>query len=120
MDIHTPTHAVSKGSKVQPMQGESSAKNAGTPGVSIVLEDRSHSKANPTKARAEGLNFWYGTNQALKNIDLSIPDRQVTALIGPSGCGKSTFLRCFNPVSYTHLTLPTTDVVCCYRGGAGE
>jgi phosphate transport system ATP-binding protein len=78
------------------MQGESSAQNAGTPGVSIVLEDRSHSKANPTKARAEGLNFWYDTNQALKNIDLSIPDRQVTALIGPSGCGKSTFLRCFN------------------------
>ena len=36
------------------------------------------------------------TKQALKNINLPIPERTVTALIGPSGCGKSTLLRCFN------------------------
>ena len=38
----------------------------------------------------------YGDKQALKDVDLDIPPRQVTALIGPSGCGKSTFLRCLN------------------------
>jgi phosphate transport system ATP-binding protein len=43
-----------------------------------------------------GLNAWYGEKQALKGIDLDIPERQVTAFIGPSGCGKSTFLRCLN------------------------
>jgi phosphate transport system ATP-binding protein len=48
------------------------------------------------KASVEGLSFWYGTKQALKNLNLPIVERRVTALIGPSGCGKSTFLRCFN------------------------
>ena len=42
------------------------------------------------------LNLFYGTNQALKNINLSIPAKAVTALIGPSGCGKSTLLRTLN------------------------
>ncbi len=46
--------------------------------------------------KAEGLNLWYGTNQALKNICMDIPERQITALIGPSGCGKSTFLKTLN------------------------
>ena len=78
------------------MQGESTSPSAGPPSVSITVEDRKAVRANPPKARAEALNFWYGSNQALKGIDLSIPEHQVTALIGPSGCGKSTFLRCFN------------------------
>lgn len=42
------------------------------------------------------LNLFYGDFQALKDIDLSIKDKTITALIGPSGCGKSTFLRCIN------------------------
>lgn len=67
-----------------------------TPSISVVMDDRRTIRANPPKATAEGLNFWYGQNQALKNINLTIPENQVTALIGPSGCGKSTFLRCFN------------------------
>lgn len=41
-------------------------------------------------------SFFYGNNQALKNINLRIPEKRVTAFIGPSGCGKSTLLRCFN------------------------
>lgn len=45
---------------------------------------------------ARNLNLWYGTNQALKNINLSIPQKKITALIGPSGCGKSTFLKTLN------------------------
>nr|WP_083537604.1 phosphate ABC transporter ATP-binding protein PstB [Pseudoxanthomonas mexicana] len=48
------------------------------------------------RAQVENLNFYYGSFQALKSVNLAIADRQVTALIGPSGCGKSTLLRCFN------------------------
>ena len=44
----------------------------------------------------KNLNLYYGTNQALKNINLEINEHEVTALIGPSGCGKSTFLRTLN------------------------
>lgn len=44
----------------------------------------------------EGLDFYYGNAHILKNIDLEIPENQVTAFIGPSGCGKSTLLRCLN------------------------
>ncbi len=43
-----------------------------------------------------GLNLYYDDTQALENISLPIPRKQVTAFIGPSGCGKSTLLRCFN------------------------
>lgn len=42
------------------------------------------------------LNLYYGEKQALKDINLVIPEKRVSAFIGPSGCGKSTFLRCFN------------------------
>ena len=48
------------------------------------------------KAEVKKLNFYYGSVQALKEINLPIERRKVTALIGPSGCGKTTFLRCFN------------------------
>lgn len=41
-------------------------------------------------------NLWYGDFQALKDICMEIPERQITAFIGPSGCGKSTLLKCFN------------------------
>lgn len=44
----------------------------------------------------ERLNAYYGEKQALKNINMQIPENSVTALIGPSGCGKSTFIRCLN------------------------
>jgi phosphate transport system ATP-binding protein len=50
----------------------------------------------PIKMKADGLNFFYGSFQALKNIQLEVKERQITALIGPSGCGKSTFLRTLN------------------------
>ena len=48
------------------------------------------------KIRVKNLNFYYGSFHALKNINLEIPERKVTAFIGPSGCGKSTLLRTFN------------------------
>lgn len=44
----------------------------------------------------EGVDFHYGEKQALFDIHMKIPEREVTAFIGPSGCGKSTLLRCFN------------------------
>jgi phosphate transport system ATP-binding protein len=49
-----------------------------------------------TRMEVKNLNFYYGSNQALKDINMPIYDRKVTALIGPSGCGKTTLLRCFN------------------------
>lgn len=48
------------------------------------------------KIESKNVNFYYGQNQALKDISISIEKNTVTALIGPSGCGKSTYLRLFN------------------------
>jgi phosphate transport system ATP-binding protein len=48
------------------------------------------------KIRVKNLDFYYGAFHALKNVNLDIPERKVTAFIGPSGCGKSTLLRTFN------------------------
>ena len=45
---------------------------------------------------AKNLNLWYTTNHALKDINIELPEIQITALIGPSGCGKSTFLKSLN------------------------
>ena len=42
------------------------------------------------------MNLWYSNFQALKNINMEIPENQITAFIGPSGCGKSTFLKSLN------------------------
>ncbi|MBK7106088.1 MAG: phosphate ABC transporter ATP-binding protein [Ignavibacteriae bacterium] len=49
-----------------------------------------------TKILTKDLSLYYGDKQALKDISLQIPEKQVTAFIGPSGCGKSTFLRVIN------------------------
>ena len=50
----------------------------------------------PAKMTIRDLNFYYGNFKALKNINIDIPEKKVTAFIGPSGCGKSTLLRTFN------------------------
>ncbi len=49
-----------------------------------------------THIRVENLSVWYGKQQAIRNVTLSIPDRKITAIIGPSGCGKTTLLKSFN------------------------
>jgi phosphate transport system ATP-binding protein len=49
-----------------------------------------------SKIVSKDLNLWYGEKHALKNINVEIPEKMITALIGPSGCGKSTFIRCIN------------------------
>jgi phosphate transport system ATP-binding protein len=55
----------------------------------------------PNKIEVEHLNFYYNGKQALININLNVPEQQITALIGPSGCGKSTFVRCLNRMNDT-------------------
>ena len=79
----------------QPMEGAENGRTD-TATLAIAFEGRSAVRASPPKAIARDLNFWYGQNHALRNLNLTLPVNQVTALIGPSGCGKSTFLRCFN------------------------
>ena len=56
------------------------------------------SSADPAAPRISirNLDFYYGSNRALKSVNLDFPDKQVTGMIGPSGCGKSTLLRCLN------------------------
>lgn len=46
--------------------------------------------------KAKNINLWYGENHALKDINIDIPEKEITAMIGPSGCGKSTFLKSLN------------------------
>jgi phosphate transport system ATP-binding protein len=53
------------------------------------------------------LNAFFGTNQALHDVNMQVPPNHVTAIIGPSGCGKSTYVRCLNRM---HETLPGTRV----------
>ena len=53
------------------------------------------------KISARGVQVHYGTTHALKDVDVDILDKTVTAFIGPSGCGKSTFLRCLNRMNDT-------------------
>ena len=54
------------------------------------------SPAAVTKFDISGLNLHYGEFHALKNIDMKIEEKKITAFIGPSGCGKSTFLKTLN------------------------
>ena len=63
---------------------------AGRPGLRAV-----HG-GSPAKVQVDGLSFYYGKNQALRDVTFEIPERRITAIIGPSGCGKSTLLRVFN------------------------
>jgi phosphate transport system ATP-binding protein len=54
-----------------------------------------------SKIVAKGVQVYYGQNHALRDVDVEILDKAVTAFIGPSGCGKSTFLRCLNRMNDT-------------------
>ncbi|MFN3663425.1 phosphate ABC transporter ATP-binding protein PstB [Yoonia sp.] len=56
---------------------------------------------NDTKIAAKGVQVFYGDTHAIKDVDVEIGDKTVTAFIGPSGCGKSTFLRCLNRMNDT-------------------
>ena len=60
------------------------------------IEARSDEALNTARIAIRNLDFFYGSNRALKAITLDLPDKQVTGMIGPSGCGKSTLLRVLN------------------------
>jgi phosphate transport system ATP-binding protein len=75
--------------------------------MSTTTGDTAQGQLGPMTARSAGalnlprisirsLDFYYGSNKALKGITLDLPEKQVTGMIGPSGCGKSTLLRCLN------------------------
>ena len=63
------------------------------------------------KMSARGVQVHYGQNHALKDVDVDILDRAVTAFIGPSGCGKSTFLRCLNRMNDTVSSAKVTGKI---------
>jgi phosphate transport system ATP-binding protein len=73
------------------------AAHAG-PRMNIATVERAEAPVSPVKIAARGLNFYYDKFLALKEINMDIPEKRVTALIGPSGCGKSTLLRIFNRI----------------------
>jgi phosphate transport system ATP-binding protein len=79
MSSTTDTHAAKDSASFGGMQARSAAAINAASRVSV-----------------RNLDFYYGTNKALKGINLELPDRQVTGMIGPSGCGKSTLLRVLN------------------------
>jgi len=67
-----------------------------TPQVRLGPTPTAPAPANAVKFEARHLDFYYGKVHALKDVNLTLADRQITAFIGPSGCGKSTLLRVFN------------------------
>ena len=70
--------------------------DANTKEGSAVMQD--------AKFKAQDVQVWYGDNHAIKDVNVDIADKTVTAFIGPSGCGKSTFLRCLNRMNDTIAT----------------
>jgi phosphate transport system ATP-binding protein len=68
---------------------------------------RNPQSLHPGTIASHNFSFWYGEKQALKNINLTLSSRSITALIGPSGCGKSTFLRSINRLNELILGVRT-------------
>ncbi|SIR64738.1 phosphate ABC transporter ATP-binding protein PstB [Natronorubrum thiooxidans] len=79
----------------QSSSSDSSDTGAQTDGR-MVSESDDRSRSDSIALESRNLDVYYGDDQALRSIDMQIPEGQVTALIGPSGCGKSTFLRSIN------------------------
>ncbi|MYL47953.1 phosphate ABC transporter ATP-binding protein [Halobacillus litoralis] len=69
--------------------------NQGTAKPEVKKEGKMKEKTNSI-IEVNDLNLWYGSDQALYEVSMEVPEKQVTAIIGPSGCGKSTFLKTLN------------------------
>jgi phosphate transport system ATP-binding protein len=76
--------------------------------IEAAEELESDQAVAPTKMSARRLEVFYGSNRAIKGVDLDVTTNEITALIGPSGCGKSTFLRALNRM---HDLTPTARVL---------
>ncbi len=68
-------------------------------------------KSQAMAVETKGLSLWYGSFQALFDVDISIREGKVTSMIGPSGCGKSTFLRTVNRINERHSYVRTEGSV---------
>ena len=96
-----PAEKVSKSPMTEP-QREPRAEPASAPRPTIALSEgqadstRSRTRRDVGSVRLEGLNAFYGSNHAVKDVNLAFDSDEVTAIIGPSGCGKSTMVRCIN------------------------
>ena len=84
-------------------------------GVSADVEANSMMASSKSVYKTNQLNLWYGTNHALKNIELDIKENEVTAIIGPSGCGKSTYLKTLNRMVELVPSVKTSGEIL-YRG----
>ncbi len=120
MNTMTPARAKS----ISPPANTNNPSEATVPDPTPTAQSQSAQQSAPAvpaeaKMRASGVNFHYGTFQALHNVSLDFPANKVTALIGPSGCGKSTFLRSLNRINETQrgthiegeITLDGEDVL---------
>ncbi len=85
--------------------------DAGPQRIALAMPQREAAAVSPVKLAARNLDFHYDKFHALKNINLEIPEKRVTALIGPSGCGKSTLLRIFNRIYALYPKLVATGEV---------
>src|SRR5579863_7592781 len=83
--------------RVEPMESKPEIRK-----IEVVHEE-AEAGTKAMKMKAEGVCAWFGTKQALYDVNMNICEREVTAIIGPSGCGKSTLIRCFNRM---HETVP--------------
>lgn len=72
------------------------AKETTTEGDSMPRKQTVSESTERFKVKIENVNGWYGSKRAIKDINLSVKEKSVTAFIGPSGCGKTTLLRCLN------------------------
>jgi phosphate transport system ATP-binding protein len=68
-------------------------------------------QSQTVKISAQGVQVHYGKNHALKDVNVEILDKTVTAFIGPSGCGKSTFLRCLNRMNDTIASCKVEGII---------
>ncbi len=84
-------------------------------GIDVDKLDRAQNLGQPDRfepcIEVKHFNLFYGDNQALFNVSMTLPRHQVTAFIGPSGCGKSTLLRCFNRMNDLIDSVHTQGVI---------
>lgn len=84
-------------SEEQVINNMSSSSDAGSYGDTRISAAAASTDARHRyKVSIQNLNAWFGTKQAIKNINLDIKENTTTAIIGPSGCGKTTLIRCLN------------------------